>query len=103
MTEPTLSLLLVDDEESVRGPLARHLRSQPYNYMVEDVANVDEALELLDATKGRFTVALIDEVLTEESSGLDLLRQIRAQYPQIECILFTGWGMQSGLEALQAG
>ena len=103
MSEPILNLLLVDDEDSVREPLARHLRAKPYKYEVKDVANFEEALQVLEETKGYFDVALIDEVLKEGPSGLDLLRQIKTQYPQIECILFTGWGMQSGLEALRAG
>ncbi|HPO87483.1 MAG TPA: GAF domain-containing protein [Candidatus Hydrogenedentes bacterium] len=103
MSEPILNLLLVDDEDSVREPLARHLRAEPYNYMVKDVANFEDALQALEETKDRFDVALIDEVLGEGLGGLDLLRQIKTIYPQIECILFTGWGMQSGLEALRAG
>ena len=103
MSEPILNLLLVDDEDSVREPLARHLRAEPYKYEVKDVSNFEEALQALEKTKGCFDVALIDEVLKEGLSGLDLLRQIKTQYPQIECILFTGWGMQSGLEALRAG
>src|SRR3990172_5120385 len=103
MSEPILNLLLVDDEDSVREPLARYLRVEPYKYGVKDVATFEEALQALEKTKGRFDVALIDEVLGEGPGGLDLLRQIKASYPQIECILFTGWGMQSGLEALRAG
>ena len=103
MSDSILNLLLVDDEDSVREPLARHLRAEPYKYEVKDVATFDEALQALEETKGRFDVALIDEVLEEGTSGLDLLRQIKTQYQQIECILFTGWGMQSGLEALRAG
>jgi len=105
MSEPALNLLLVDDEDSVRVPLARHLRAEPYNYVVRDVASVEEALQALEETRGRFDVALIDEVLGQDEglNGLDLLRKIKDQHTQIECILFTGWGMQSGLEALHAG
>lgn len=105
MSETTLNLLLVDDEHSVRIPLARHLSGEPYRYLVKDVASVEEALQAIDEANGRFDVALIDEVLGEGAlpSGLDLLRQIKSKYPQIECILFTGWGMRSGMEALAAG
>lgn len=103
MSESILNLLLVDDEDSVREPLAQHLQAEPYKYVVKDVANVENALKSLEETGGHFDVALIDEVMKEGASGLDLLRQIKNQYPQIECILFTGWGMQSGLEALRAG
>lgn len=103
MSESVLKLLLVDDEDSVREPLARHLRANPYNYVVTDVADANEALRALTETNGSFDVALVDEVLEESINGLELLQQIKILYPQIECILFTGWGMQSGVEALRAG
>ena len=103
MSEPLVKLLLVDDEDSVREPLARHLRAEPYKYVVIDVANADAAWRTLEEIDGQCDVALIDEVLEEGPSGLNLLRQIKTKYPKIECVLFTGWGMQSGLDALRAG
>lgn len=103
MDEQPLRVLLVDDEESLREPLAKYLRGEPYKYTVEAVPNGIEALRLLEETQGRCDVALIDEVLEEGPDGLELLKQIKARYPDIEVILFTGWGLQSALEALRTG
>ncbi|MCX7841267.1 MAG: GAF domain-containing protein, partial [Anaerolineae bacterium] len=32
-----------------------------------------------------------------------MVREIKAKYPDLEVILFTGWGMKSGIDALRAG
>ncbi|MBI4630980.1 MAG: GAF domain-containing protein, partial [Chloroflexi bacterium] len=103
MNEQDLRVVLVDDEEGLREQLAKHLRGEPYKYVVEAVPNSIEAQRLLEETQGRYDVALIDEVLKEGTGGLELLKHIKARYPDIEVILFTGWGMDSALEALQAG
>lgn len=102
MNESSIRLLLVDDEASLREPLARHLRER-HNYVVDAVSNGHEALTLLQDAKGWYDVALIDEVLETGPSGVEVLKQIKASYPQIEVILFTGWGMDNALAALQAG
>lgn len=105
MNQTKVRLLLVDDEESIRVPLARHLEREPYGYLVTAAAGFQEALQALESAEGHFDVALIDEALQGEGSsdGLELLRHIKRKYPDIECILFTGWGMRAGLEALEAG
>lgn len=108
MTEQVLRLLLVDDEFSVREPLAKHLR-QVYQYEVDTAADAQAALDWLGQVRGNYDVALIDDLLTPapgqdpEPLGVTLTTEIKARYPQIEVIIFTGWGMKSGLEALRAG
>jgi GAF domain-containing protein len=103
MTDPALKLLLVDDEDSVREPLSRFLQADPYHYEVTDVPNFEEAVKLIEDKKGYFDVALIDEVLGDGSSGLEILKYIKSAYSDIEVILFTGWGLKSGEEVRQIG
>jgi len=100
MSGDTLRVLLLDDEASLREPLAQYLRKN-HGYIVDTTANGEDALSLLISE--HYNVALVDEVLSEGPSGLDVLREIKAKYPDVEVILFTGWGMDSALEALQAG
>lgn len=103
MGEPVLKLLLVDDEDSVREPLASSLQTKPYYYEVTDVPDFEEAVRSLEEKSGNFDVALIDEVLGEGPSGLEILKYIKATYSDIEVILFTGWGLKSGEEVRQIG
>jgi DNA-binding response OmpR family regulator len=102
MGKHALRVLLVDDEESVREPLATQLRLH-YKYDVDVAANGEDALSLLEAENGNYQVALVDQVLDDGLRGIDLLKQIKSKHPDIQIIIFTGWGMEDGLEALHQG
>jgi GAF domain-containing protein len=102
MSERTIRVLLLDDEESLRKPLSDYLHDI-HGFIVDPAETSTEALRLVEAAQGCYDVALLDEVLTEPPGGLDVLREIKAKYPEIEVILFTGWGMKAGVEALRAG
>jgi GAF domain-containing protein/CheY-like chemotaxis protein len=109
MNEQPLRVLLVDDEASLREPLATYLRRE-HGYYVDTAASGEETLARIDDVQGQYHVALIDDLLmpTPDSDeprplGIKLMTEIRACYPHIEFIIFTGWGMESALEALRAG
>jgi|GEM_PF-1483593 len=108
MSQQLLRVLLADDENSLREPLAKRLR-QTYGYEVDTAADGQEVLKLLAQKQGQYDVALIDDLLVPapggqpEPLGVVMTQTIRTRYPQIEVIIFTGWGMQAGLEILQAG
>ena len=108
MAKRVLRVLLIDDENSLREPLARRLR-EAYGYYVEAATTGAEALRCVEQGLGQYDVALIDNWLVPEVGhdpeplGIQLMRAIQARYPHIECILFTAWGMDSGITALRAG
>ncbi len=108
MSDEPLRVLLVDDDISLREPLAEFLRSG-YDYHVDAAADAEQALELAMAAKPPYHVALIDDVLTPSAgqrpirSGVDLMSHIKTHSSRTETIIFTGWGMDRALEALQAG
>ena len=104
MSEQGLHLLIVDDEESVRLPLADHLDTV-YHYRVDTAANGQQALDALHVSQGQYDVALIDQVLEGDIGGLDLLHEIKSEYPDIQVIVFTGWEMNEdeGVEILRKG
>lgn len=102
MTEERLRVLLLDDEESVRMPLKIYLEKN-FGYHVDAVANGEEALRLVEEAQGHYDVALLDEVILPGPDGVEVMQQIKAHYPDIEAIVFTGWGSESRQRALQAG
>ena len=108
MKEEQLRVLLVEDEGSLREPLAKQLRDA-YGYHVDVAADAAEAWRLVTEASWRYDVALIDDLLTPDSEsepepiGVELMEQIRKRYPETECIIFTGWGMDRAMVALQAG
>ncbi len=102
MPQQQLNLLLVDDEQSLRQPLQRHLQTN-YGFRVDAAANADEALALVQQNLGQYDVALIDDLLIPGPNGLELMHDIKASYPDIECIIITGWGTDSRQRALESG
>lgn len=102
MNENGLRVLLVDDEESLRLPLKKYLE-QRYGYQVTAVENGHLAWTYLAEVNGRCDVALIDQLLLDGPSGIEVLREIKDLYPDVECIILTGWGAKDRQDALQAG
>ncbi len=70
MTERDGSLLLVEDDESLRSILTRHLRSQ--GYLVDEAASAEAAAEALEGGL-RPKLVLLDLNLPGDT-GWDLLR-----------------------------
>lgn len=109
MSEERVRVLLVDDEASLRIPLKRHLESN-YGFQVSAAADCAGAMHLAKENQGQFDVALIDEVLqldaespSDKTDGIHLMQQLKARYPDVETIIFTGWGRESRQRAIQAG
>lgn len=108
MSDEPLRVLLVDDDINLREPLTEFLSSE-YDYHVDAAADAEQAWELVTTVKLPYHVALIDDVLAPGAgkrpirSGVDLMSHIKTHSPRTETIIFTGWGMDRALEALQAG
>lgn len=104
----SLRVLLVDDEYSIREPLAKNLKNE-HGYQIDTAANVCQTLECVREATQPYDVALIDDILVYEPDlspepiGIELMTQIKQHSPETECIIFTGWGMERALDALQAG
>jgi DNA-binding NtrC family response regulator len=97
--------LLVDDEDSLRQPIAQWLVRE-YGYEVESAAGGLEAIEILTRQKC-FDVVLLDYLLPAPYNGLTLMEEIkhRCLDGATAFIIFTGWGLdpQVGVKALKAG
>ncbi len=113
MTEQPLLVLLVDDEASMRSPLADYLHDN-FGYTVIAEATYDAALEAVHNSQRPFDVALIDNLLLRsaeaksedaqpESLGLDLMRAIQDISRYTEFILLTGWGLEKDWQAIEQG
>jgi len=110
MTEEQLRVLLVDDEASLREPLARFLRDK-HSCAVDAAADGERAWALVTQSESPYQVALIDDLLAPSAGeearlfGIELMKRIKSRLPQTEVIIFTGWGwgLARAREALQAG
>jgi signal transduction histidine kinase len=79
------SVLIVDDEHSIRTTLVAFLNAAGHH--AEAAASAEEARALLDAHP---TDVVLLDVLLGMSNGLDVARYIRDRQPTVRTILMTG-------------
>jgi DNA-binding NtrC family response regulator len=96
-------LLIIDDDLAIRTSLRLLLKQA--GYVAQAVATPDEALRLIADTPPRLVLMDMNFTLdTSGDDGLTLLRQVKAQVPQLPVILITGWGsITLAVEGMKAG
>lgn len=92
-------LLIVDDDESLRRVTQVQLGQA--GYQVVTAASGEDALAMLAQTP-------VDMVITDLQmpgmSGLDLLKRVRAEYPEMAVLMITAFGtVETAVEAMKAG
>jgi two-component system NtrC family response regulator len=92
-------ILVVDDDESLRWVTQAQL--QQTGYQVDAAANGKEALEKIQETPPDL---VITDLMMPGMTGVELLRNIRADSPEIIVILVTAFGtVENAVEAIKAG
>ena len=98
MRQPA-TILVVDDERSVRMMLEAALRAQ--GYKIEAASNGSMARELIAAQE--YDLVLLDLQLGD-TDGIEILREVKRLWPATEVILLTAHGsINSAIAALRHG
>ena len=93
------SILVVDDDPLLLSALERDLRGR--GFIVTSAATPAEALRV--ARLQRPDCALLD-LFIGQSSGIDLLRELKAELPELVVLLLSGHGaVQSAVDAFHGG
>lgn len=92
-------VLLVDDEPNFLNSMVRSLRRE--NFTIHTANSGQAALDLLEDNH-------IDVIVTDEMMpgmhGSDLISIVREKYPEIMCILLTGFAsLDAALKAINSG
>jgi len=90
-------VLLVDDESHVLSALRRSLRREAIR--IETAGNAREALETLAGEP--FDLVISDQKMPGVS-GIELLKTIRARWPETRRILLSGWASEISTADLDA-
>jgi PAS domain S-box-containing protein len=99
-SHPSLSLLIVDDEEEVLAITRLYLTSS-YSFLVDTASSGSKALEKLN---DQHYDAIVSDFEMEGMSGIDLLKTIRSGGDDIPFIVFTGRGRQEVvIESFESG
>ena len=86
MEKRTIRILLVDDHPVLRRGVRDTLASEPDIEVSGEAGDAASALKLLEAS--RPDVAVVD-ISLERDSGLELMRTIRTQYPDVKILALS--------------
>lgn len=93
------SVLLVDDEKTILSALKRDLSRTTVR--VDTTTSPTEALSMLERKK---YLAVITDHRLPEMTGVELLEQVRAQFPEVVGMLLSGAvDLDSAMEAVNRG
>lgn len=92
-------LLIVEDDESLRRVM--HIQLSREGYETASVADAEQALQAVERTPQSL---VITDLNLPGMSGMDLLRKIRAEYPETAVVVMTAFGtIPSAVEAVKSG
>jgi two-component system, NarL family, response regulator DevR len=80
----------VDDHEVIRIGIGTVIEKCPGLQLVGWAATADEALHRIPVA--RPDVAILDIQLGDGPNGIELCREIRSRWPDIQCLMFTAYG-----------
>jgi two-component system cell cycle sensor histidine kinase/response regulator CckA len=86
------TILLVEDEEGLRGLNARGLASR--GYTVLQAANGVEAIEVLGGHAGKVDL-VVSDVVMPEMDGPTLLKELRRRDPAVRVIFVSGYAEEA--------
>ena len=94
------TILLVEDEEGLRGLNARGLSSR--GYTVIEAGNGVEAIEVLEAQEGEIDI-VVSDVVMPEMDGPSLLKELRRRNPELKIIFVSGYAEEAFAKNLPEG
>ena len=93
-------ILIVDDERNIRRVLG--LALEKFGYEVCQAENVVQALRC--AEEEQPDLVLTDVLMPGNLTGLDLLKELRARYPNLPVVMMTAYGsIPMAVEAIRSG
>lgn len=93
------TILLVEDEQSVREAFA--LRLSDHGYLVHSVASGEEALKALESESPDLVIL---DLVMPQMSGLEVLARLKQVAPELPVILLTARGtVKDAVEAMRLG
>jgi len=98
---PAIRVFLLDDHEIVRRGLADLISLESDLEVVGEASSKAEALHRIPAARPE--VAVLD-VRLPDGSGVEVCREIRADFPDIRCLMLTSYADDEALfDAIMAG
>ncbi len=94
-----LNILVLDDEERITDELTEFLKRKKFNCF--EANQVSNAFQIL--RNNRIDILILD-IKLKEANGLDVLKDVKIRFPEIEVIMITGHGdMDTVIESMRSG
>jgi len=89
-----MKLLVVDDESDVQFLFQQKFRKEikAGEMQIEYALNGTSALELLKSIENRSDYLILTDINMPEMSGIELLKKIKARYPELKVFMITAYG-----------
>ena len=101
MADAAVEILHVDDDPAFAELAATHLERENDRFSVETATRVAEGLDIVAESPPD---CLVSDYDMPERNGIELLQNVREQYPELPVILFTGKGSEEvASDAISAG
>jgi two-component system cell cycle sensor histidine kinase/response regulator CckA len=94
------TILLVEDEEGLRGLNARGLTSRGYHVL--EASNGIEAIEVLEERDGKIDV-VVSDVVMPEMDGPTLYKELRRRNPELKVVFVSGYAEEAFSKSLPEG
>jgi len=95
----TTKVLLVDDEQEFLDILGERMTSRGMH-----VDKTTSAADAIKITEEQTFDAIVLDLMMPEMDGLEVLKKIKANHPELQVILLTGHGsIEKGVEAMRQG
>lgn len=99
MSDAMTNFLIVDDDATLAGMLERVLQRR--GFTTKSASDAAQALQLINREK--FEKAIVDLKLGSDS-GLQLIRELKSQQPEIAIVMLTGYSsISTAVEAVKLG
>ncbi len=101
-----MKIMIVDDERDVEILFRQQFRREVKDGLVElcYAFSGEEALEYLRASNAPDVVWILSDINMPGMTGLDLLKAVKEQYPQIRVSMITAYGDEYNFQtAMSAG
>ncbi|OGB69696.1 MAG: hypothetical protein A2Y94_13650 [Caldithrix sp. RBG_13_44_9] len=99
MQDDNLKILVIEDDQEISKKLSSYFQKKDFE--VKTAASLGEASIILN--EENINVCFLDLILPD-GNGLELLKHIKAEHPDIEVIIMSGFGtMDSVIEGMRYG